>query len=52
MKSKLYKISPNDNVAIALTDLVKGVTQDGITVLSDIKSPHKIALADIKKAKM
>lgn len=49
MKSKLYKISPNDNVAIALTDLVKGEIQDGITVLSDIKSPHKIALEDIRK---
>ena len=49
MKSKLYKISPNDNVAIALTDLVKGETQDGITVLSDIKSPHKIALENVIK---
>lgn len=44
MKSKLYKISPNDNVAIALTDLVKGEIQDGITVLSDIKYLIKLHL--------
>ena len=49
MKSKLYKIAPDDNVAVALSDMAKGENADGITLLSDVKAAHKVALCDIKK---
>lgn len=49
MKS-LFKIHPNDNVAVALSDLVKGedVTVDGdvITLKQDVPQAHKVALVD------
>lgn len=42
-------INPLDNVAVALTDLKKGETHDGVTLAEDITKGHKFALKDIKK---
>ncbi|MEP6262203.1 MAG: altronate dehydratase family protein [Gillisia sp.] len=51
MKSKLIKVHPEDNVAIALIDLWKGdvITFEGkeIRVLKDTKAKHKISLVDL-----
>ena len=51
MKSKLIKVHPGDNVAIALVDLWKGdhVTFEGkeITILEDTKAKHKISMVDL-----
>ena len=48
MKSKIIKVNSSDNVAVALVNLVAGevISFEGeeITVLSDVKSKHKIAL--------
>ena len=44
---KYIKIDPADNVAVALTDLVKGETVEGITLLTDIPRGHKIVLKDL-----
>lgn len=49
MKSKLYKINENDNVAVAVSDIKEGETVNGIKILSDIKIAHKVALEDIKR---
>ncbi len=43
------KVSANDNVAIALRDLVKGTKIDDITLIDDIPQAHKLALKDIAK---
>ncbi|NJB71812.1 altronate hydrolase [Saonia flava] len=49
---KLIKVHPDDNVAIALTDLAKGdkIIFEGETVvpLSDVKAKHKISLGDLE----
>ena len=51
--AELLRITPKDNVAVALSAIEKGavLTVDGITVtaLSDIPAGHKIALTDIKQ---
>lgn len=48
MKSKIIRVNTSDNVAVALVNLKAGevISFEGkeITVLSDIKSKHKIAL--------
>ena len=49
----MIHIHPNDNVAVALTDVAKGevIELKGITVTAaeDIKRGHKMALADLAK---
>ena len=51
MKSKLIKVHPGDNVAIALVDLWKGdiVTFEGreIKILEDTKAKHKVSMVDL-----
>ncbi|MCD8205182.1 MAG: altronate dehydratase family protein [Clostridia bacterium] len=42
-------INPLDNVAVALTDLKKGDTYEGVTLFEDITKGHKFTLKDIKK---
>ncbi|MCD0475516.1 altronate dehydratase family protein [Flavobacterium sp. EDS] len=50
MQKKIIKVNPTDNVAVALVNLVAGETiqfeGETITVVSDTKSKHKIALSD------
>ena len=41
-------INPLDNVAVALVDLKKGETHEGVTLCEDITKGHKFALKDIK----
>ncbi|WP_149304027.1 UxaA family hydrolase [Pareuzebyella sediminis] len=51
MQTKLIKVHPEDNVAIALVDLVQGdrIAFEGeeIIVLADTKAKHKITLVDL-----
>ncbi|MEH6405684.1 MAG: altronate dehydratase family protein [Leeuwenhoekiella sp.] len=51
MKSKLIKVHPQDNVAVALVDLFAGdrVNFEGkdVTILSDSKAKHKVSLVDL-----
>lgn len=47
--SKLFKINPNDNVSVALEDLKKGYSENGITLLNDVPFGHKVLLTDLKK---
>lgn len=51
MKSKLIKVQPDDNVAVALVDLFAGDQVDfegeSIKILNDSKAKHKIALIDL-----
>lgn len=51
MKSKLIKVHPDDNVAIALVDLWKGSKTDyegeEIEILSDTQAKHKVAMVDL-----
>lgn len=51
MRSKLIKVHPGDNVAIALVDLRKGesISFEGeeVVVLSDTKAKHKITMVDL-----
>ena len=53
MQKKLIKVQAEDNVAIALVDLVQGdrVQYEGeeINILSDTKAKHKIAFVDLDK---
>ena len=53
MAANIIKINNRDNVAVAISPLLKGdvVTVDGdtFTVFSDIPAGHKVALCDIKK---
>lgn len=46
--SRLYKIHPDDNVAVALDELKKGEFVDGIKILDDIPFAHKVLLTDLK----
>mgnify|MGYP003664951177 CR=1 FL=1 len=50
MQKKLIKVHPSDNVAVALVNLKAGETiafeTQQITVISDVKAKHKIALLD------
>lgn len=52
MQNKLIKVNPSDNVAVALVDLSKGeeIQFEGvsITVLSDVKMKHKIAMTTLE----
>ena len=41
------KITPNDNVAVALVDLKAGTEACGVTLLEDIPAGHKFALKQI-----
>ena len=41
-------INPLDNVAVALTDLKKGETEQGVALKEDITKGHKFALREIK----
>ncbi len=43
------RISDKDNVIVALQDLHQGEVINGVTLLSDIKKGHKIAITDIKQ---
>jgi len=43
------KINPDDNVAVALHDLVRGTLVCGITLKEDIPAGHKITLEDFRE---
>ncbi|MGB8703499.1 MAG: altronate dehydratase family protein [Gillisia sp.] len=51
MKSKLIKVHPDDNIAIALTDVWEGdvINFEGedIRILSDTQAKHKLTLVDL-----
>ena len=53
MAKKLIRITDKDNVAVALSPIVKGdvLNIDNLTITAtmDITAGHKIALSDIKK---
>ncbi len=49
MAKKSIIINPLDNVAVALTDLVKGDIYEGVTLTEDITKGHKFALRPIKE---
>ena len=42
------KINPADNVAVALRDLSKGDSVEGVVLSMDIPRGHKIVLRDLK----
>ncbi|NLX79435.1 MAG: UxaA family hydrolase, partial [Clostridiales bacterium] len=44
---KLIKIHPNDNCAVAVSEIKKGESIEGLSALSDIPFGHKIDLFDI-----
>lgn len=48
MAKKSIIINPLDNVAVALCDLKKGQTEQGVTLKEDITKGHKFAIKDIK----
>ena len=45
---KYIKIHPADNVAVALQDLQKGETVEGVTLLTDVPRGHKVLLVPLK----
>ncbi|PHQ29612.1 UxaA family hydrolase [Leeuwenhoekiella nanhaiensis] len=51
MKSKLIKVQPEDNVAVALVDLYQGdeveFEGESVKILNDSKAKHKVALVDL-----
>ena len=47
MENQTIKINEADNVAVALCNLKKGETHEGVTLADDIPKGHKFALADI-----
>ncbi len=47
MKTKIIKITPTDNVYVALTDLKKGEVLEGITLITDVPVKHKLAEDDL-----
>lgn len=53
MQQKLIKVHPEDNIAIALVDLVQGdnihFEGEEIIILSDTKAKHKITLVNLEK---
>ena len=49
MAKKSIIINPLDNVAVALCDLKKGETHEGVTLSEDIVKGHKFTLRDIRK---
>jgi len=48
MVKKTIIINPADNVAVALADLQKGESYEGVTLAEDVKKGHKFALRPIK----
>jgi altronate hydrolase len=49
MVKKTIIINPLDNVAVALTDLKKGETYEGVTLKEDITKGHMFTLRDVKQ---
>ena len=49
MLKKTIIINPLDNVAVALCDLKKGETHEGVTLAEDITKGHKFTLREVKK---
>ncbi len=49
MTKKTIIINGLDNVAVALTDLKKGETHEGVTLTEDVTKGHKFALKNIEK---
>lgn len=49
MVKKTIMINPLDNVAVALTDLKKGETHEGVKLAEDILKGHKFALRPISE---
>ena len=47
--NKILKLYEKDNVVVALQNIQKGEVIDGITILEDIGSGHKIALKDFSE---
>jgi len=45
---KYIKINPDDNVAVALTDLAKGESVEGLELSMDVPRGHKVVLRDLK----
>lgn len=45
---RYIKINPADNVAVALRDLQKGETVEGVVLKTDVPRGHKITLRDLK----
>ena len=45
---KYIKINPEENVAVALTDLLKGEVVEGVTLQTDVPRGHKVVLKDLK----
>ena len=45
---KYIKINPDDNVAVALQDLVYGEVVEGVTLKVDVPRGHKIVLRDLR----
>ncbi len=48
MAKKTIIINPLDNVAVALTDLKKGESHEGVVLKEDITKGHKFTLRDVK----
>ena len=52
MTTKFLKINPDDNVAVAISNLSKGeqlnVEGTEVTLLEDVPAGHKFTLKDIK----
>ncbi len=46
--NNIFKINEKDNVAVALCDLEKGYSENGITLADNVPFGHKILLTDIK----
>lgn len=44
---KFIKINDNDNVIVALEDISKGETVNGVTALEDVPRGHKMAISNI-----
>ena len=45
---KYIKINPDDNVAVALEDLAKGESVEGVTLSAGVPRGHKVLLQDLK----
>ena len=46
---RYIKINPADNVAVALQDLQKGETVEGVKLLTDVPRGHKVVLRDLRE---
>ena len=45
---RYIRINPEDNVAVALTDLPKGEAVEGVRLLTDVPRGHKVVLRDLR----